>query len=103
MPAAQRDETELALACQGQERVAGVCGQRLFAAQMVLRRVKSAGGGAELHGHDDAVPVEIDALPGARQHFPESSQLQIGVIAQALGIRRGVSGFVGAPASWRPP
>ncbi len=66
MLAAQRDETELALACQSQERNAGVCGQRSLAPQMVLRRVESSGRGTELLGHDDPMPVEIDPLPTQR-------------------------------------
>jgi hypothetical protein len=48
------------------ERVAGMCGQWRFAAQMVLGRVEGASGGAELSGDDDAVPVEIDARSAQR-------------------------------------
>src|ERR1700734_291000 len=66
MLAAERDETEIPLSCRAKECSAGVHRQRSIAPQMVLRRVESSGRRAELLGHDDAVPVEVDPLPAQR-------------------------------------
>lgn len=43
-----------------------MCGERRLAPQMVLGSVELARGGTELLGDDDAIPVEVDALPAQR-------------------------------------
>jgi len=68
--AAQRDEAEISLARQAEERGAGVCGQRRLASQMVLRRVEPPGRRVELLRDDDPVAVEVDSLPAQRIQLP---------------------------------
>jgi hypothetical protein len=70
--AAQRDEAEISLARQPQERGAGVCGQRRLAPQMVLRRVEPPRRRAELLSDDDPVAVEVDPLPPQRVQLPRT-------------------------------
>jgi hypothetical protein len=65
--AAQGHEAELALTREGGEGGSGVGGEGRLAAEMVLGGVESAGGGAELLGHDDPIPLEVPPLPAQRE------------------------------------
>lgn len=66
MLAAQRHKTELALAREGGECLAGVRGRRGVSPQMILGRVETAGGRVELLIHNDPLTLEVHPLPAQR-------------------------------------